>query len=99
MKNITKVISSIFGVVSAIAGISSLTGCTEVSDTPATDYGPPSAYDACANANIDDCVKCCNQADDVEVCIEDYIKNGFCSDEPAVEYGPPVTDKYGPIAP
>ncbi|MBQ9242480.1 MAG: hypothetical protein IJ165_04535 [Proteobacteria bacterium] len=97
MKNIARVIRGIFGAVSAIAGIGSLTACTEIeNDPPATEYGPSPFYDVCVNNG--DCIKCCEQADDVEVCVEDYIKNGYCAGI-ATEYGPIDAPDYGPIDP
>lgn len=94
MKNITKVISSIVGVVGSLAGISLMTACEE----PTTKYGPIATYDDCAD-NYEACISCCNHSDDPDVCVEDYLKNGFCANEPAVEYGPPATEKYGPLEP
>ena len=98
MKNITKVISSIVGVVGSLAGISLMTACTE-EDPPATEYGPPPYYDQCKAANnYDACVACCERADDAYACVEDYVNNGNCSSL-ATDYGPPDATEYGPIAP
>ena len=100
MKNITKVISSIVGVVGALAGISTLTACTE-EDPPATEYGPPPYYDQCKSTdNYQACVDCCEQSYDSYTCVEDYVKNGFCADA-TTKYGPLVPDApvvYGPRA-
>ena len=91
MKNITKVISGIVGVVGALAGISSLTACTEEEDPPTPEYGMPAFYADCkATDNYEACVACCEQSDDAYACVEDYVKNGFCAD---------ATNKYGPLVP
>ena len=90
MKNITKVISSIVGIVGSLAGISALTACTE-EDPPAPEYGMPAFYADCkATDNYDACVACCEDADNAYTCVDDYVKNGFCAN---------TTTKYGPLEP
>ena len=97
MKNITKVISSIVGVVGSLAGISLMTACTE--EEPTTKYGPPPYYDQCKTTdNYWACVDCCEHTDDSSTCGEDYVESGNCSSI-AADYGPLDATEYGPIAP
>lgn len=42
---------------------------------------------------------CCEHSDDAYTCVEDYVINGFCSNEPAVEYGPPATENTVRLTP
>lgn len=74
MKNITKVISSIVGVVGSLAGISLMASCSE-EEPPVPEYGPPPFYDQCKAAdNYQACADCCELSDDAYACVEDYVK-------------------------
>ena len=101
MKNITKVISSIVGIVGTLAGISALTACSAEEEPTPVKYGPlPSPYAQCDAADdYNACADCCRTAKDPYTCIEDYVKNGICS-EAVPDYGPqpydPVDPVYGP---
>ena len=88
MKVITKVVSSVIGVVASLAGIGTLTACSS-SDGPAV---------TCEDSeDVNDCKNCCASSADPDVCVEDYIKNGFCHDNsPTNKYGPLSDPVYGP---
>lgn len=95
MKNVTQFLGSIIGVVSSLVGIGTLTACNEDEyGFPASLYGIQPYYNKCNETdNYDDCYKCCKDSVDVVVCIDDYVKNGICSNAAQPD---PVGDVYGP---